>query len=164
MPLITFSAGQRLTAAQLQTIVTQVDSLTDPNWTDYSNSFALTAVTTDPTKGNSTYSARYRRPANCDLIHYEGKITIGSTFSPGSGIYRFSVPVNASALAIANTVGQGYIFDNGTANRQGTVKFEAAGFFNIYLHDSLSGFTNSGSGTAWATNDTISWSLVYEPA
>jgi hypothetical protein len=164
VPIASVSAGNRLTAAKVNELITQINSLTDPDWTDYSASFTLTAATTNPTKGNSTYSARYRRPTNSDLIHYEGKITIGSTFSAGSGVYRFSLPVNASALAQANAVGQAYIFDSGTANRQGTIRLDAATYFQLYLHDSLSGITNTGSGTAWATGDIIAWSVYYEPA
>lgn len=160
----TIPAGSRLLAEDLKAATDQITSNQAPGWTDYSASFALTAVTTNPTKGNSTYSARYRRSSGGDIIFYEGKLTIGSTFSAGSGVYRFSVPVNASATAIANVVGQAYIFDSGTANRQGTIKFEAAGYFNIYLHDSSAAITHTGSGTAWATNDTISWSIYYEPA
>lgn len=163
MPITVVTAGSRMTAAKINELVNQVNSLTDPDWTDYSASFVLSASTTPPTKGNSTYSARYRRPAGCDLIHYEGKLTIGSTFVAGSGVYRFSLPVNATTLAINNAVGQGYIFDNGTANRQTTLKIEAATYFVMYQHDSASAVTNAGSGTAWATGDTISWSLYYEP-
>jgi len=164
MPITVVTAGSRLTAAKINELVNQVNSLTDPDWTDYSASFALTAATTNPTKGNSTYSARYRRPANADLIHYEGKITIGSTFAVGSGVYRLSLPVNASTLAQANAVGQGYIFDTGTANRQVTLRADAATYLQMYLHDSLSGITNTGPGTAWATGDIIAWSFYYEPA
>lgn len=163
MPIAVVTAGSRMTAAKINELVNQVNSLTDPDWTDYSASFTLTAATTNPTKGNSVYSARYRRPANCDLIHYEGKITIGSTFVVGSGVYRFSLPVNATTLAQANTVGQGYIFDSGTANRQVTVRADAATYLQMYLHDALAAIGNAGSGTAWAAGDIIAWSIYYEP-
>lgn len=154
---MTLLAGQLLSAAALNAEI-------DPAWTDFSSAFTLTAPTTNPTKGNSTYSAQYRRGPSHKLVHYEGKITIGSTFVAGSGIYRFALPVNADTTAIANAVGSGYIFDAGTANRQATIRIDAATYLTMYLHDSLSAITNAGSGTAWATGDILAWSVWYRPA
>lgn len=158
------TAGARLLGERTDAFLDQIDSLTDPGWTDYSGTFALTAVTTNPTKGNSTYLARYRRPTDCDLIDVEVSVTIGSTFSAGSGVYRFSVPFNASAGSISCATGISYIFDNGTANRIGVVRFEAAGYVNIYRNDQTTALTHAGPGTAWATGDIVTFSLAYEPA
>ncbi|MER7002201.1 hypothetical protein ABT297_04020 [Dactylosporangium sp. NPDC000555] len=165
MPMPVLPAGHVVTAAELKQITDQIDSLTAPGWTPYGTAGTIIgASVTNPALGNSTWAARYRRAAGSDIVFCEGRIAIGSTFAPGNGVYRFAVPFNASSSAVANVVGQGFIFDAGTANRQGTIRFESAGFFNIYLHDSFSGVTNAGSGTAWATNDVIAWSLAYQPA
>lgn len=157
-------------------VLDQVARLTGDGWVDYTTTapsggqaFALTAVTTAPTQGNSTYVARYRRPSGgssggSDLCVVEIYILIGSTFSAGSGVYRFGLPFNASANSILAGSGNSYIFDNGTANRQAVTRCEAAGYINAYLNGSSSGITNAGSGTAWATGDIIAITHVYEPA
>lgn len=154
-----------------EAILDQLDSLTGAGWTDYTTTapsggqaFTLSAVTTPPTQGNSTYLARYRRPAGSDLCVMEFYILVGSTFSAGSGVYRFLVPFNASANAILCATGTGFILDTGTANRTGILRFEAAGYVNWYLNASASAIANAGSGTAWATGDIIAGTIAYEPA
>lgn len=165
------AAGAYPRADQLEAIEDQVSALTGSGWTDYTtvapsggSAFALTAVTTAPTQGNSTYLARYRRAPGSDLVLCEGYILVGSTFAAGNGVYRFGVPFNASASAILCACGPAWILDNGTAYRTGIVRFEAAGYVNWYLNASSAAITNTGSGTAWATGDIIAWSLAYEPA
>lgn len=158
------TAGSRLLAEDLLPWSDQINSLTAPGWTDWSATFALQAVTTNPTKGNSTYTATYRRPSGSDVVDFEWYILIGSTFSAGNGVYRFTVPFNAHATSILTSVGNGYILDTGTANRQGVVRFEAAGYVNLFLNGATSAITHAGSGTAWATGDIISGSIRYRPA
>lgn len=145
-------------------LLDQVAGLTGTGWVDWSGTFSLSAVTTPPTKGNSTYTARYRRPSESDAVDFEFYILIGSTFSAGNGVYRFPVPFNASASAMLCATGTGFILDNGTANRTGILRFEAAGYFNWYLNASANAITQAGSGTAWATGDIIAGSIRYEPA
>lgn len=152
-------------------VLDQVSRLTGDGWTDYTTTapsggqaFTLSAVTTPPTQGNSTYSARFRRPTGSDLCFVEIYILIGSTFSAGNGVYRFLLPFNASAASILAGTGTGYILDTGTANRTGVTRCEAAGYVNWYLNGSSAAITNTGSGTAWATGDIIALTHVYEPA
>lgn len=157
------TAGARLLAERTDAFLDQIESLTDPNWATYAG--ALTAVTTNPTLGNSTTKWRYRQPAGpADLVHVEHQLVIGSTFTAGNGVYRWSMPVNASADSLACACGIAYIFDNGTANRIGVVKFETAGVVNIFRNDQASAMTNAGPGTAWATGDIVAFSIAYEPA
>src|SRR5690242_10017671 len=87
------NAGNRLSASKLNTIIDQVNALTAPGWTDFSASLALTAVTTNPTKGNSVYVAQYRYVTGADVCDFEFEITIGSGFAAGSGTYRINLPV-----------------------------------------------------------------------
>lgn len=164
--------GHLVRGDELETTLDQIASLTGSGWTDYTTTapsggqaFTLSAVTTPPTQGNSTYLARYRRASGGDLVHMEFRILIGSTFSTGSGVYRFLVPFNASANAILCTVGSGYIFDAGNVNRVGVLRFEAAGYVNWYnATPAANAIDQSGHGTAWATGDIIAGSITYEPA
>jgi len=170
MPVL--AAGHEPTAAEFKQITDQIDSLTSASWTDYSGTFALYATTTNPTKGNSTYQARYRRPAGSNFIHARMRIDIGSTFSAGSGTYCFRLPVTASANAISMDIGIFRIFDSGTAHRNGGViigEFNPAGVAaadvcNIVLNGGTAPLTSSGSGTAWASGDIIVLNIMYEAA
>lgn len=158
------NAGQYPPASDLEYGWDQVADLTHPGWVDWSSSFVLGAVTTPPTKGNSTYLVRYRRSPDADVVDFEFYILIGSTFSAGNGVYQFPVAVAPSASAILCCIGGGYIFDNGTANRTGALRFAPGGFIEFYLNGATAAITHAGSGTAWATGDIISGSIRYEPA
>jgi len=151
---------------ELEATLDQIAALTAAGWTDISSTYVVGAVTTPPTKGSSTYNVRYRRSAGADLVHFEFRILIDATWAgaPGSGVYRFPAPFNASASAILCANGAGYVFDNGTANRACVVRFENAGNLNVYNDGGASALTHAGSGTAWATGDIISGSIAYEPA
>jgi hypothetical protein len=136
-------------------------------WTDYSASFALTANVTNPTKGNSTYSARYRQ-LNDHTIVYTVRISIGSTFSAGSGIYSFSVPVASSDSGMYGAAGAAWINDSGTTIRVGTVFAASASTVQIVIPKGT--LTNGGESSnvtnsvpqTWATNDSINFTIVYE--
>lgn len=133
-----------------------------PGWIDYSSTFTLTATTTNPTRGNSTYAARYHYPSSGDLIHVQIRIDIGSTFSAGSGVYRFLLPTSANTND--TSIGAGYILDTGTANRSVIVRRETTTQVSIYLNGALTAITDAGSGTAWATGDIIQFAFTYQPA
>lgn len=153
---MTFSAGNKLTAAQLNDIIA-------PGWTDYSGTFTLTATTTNPTKGNSTYLARYRRSSTSDLVHVDVYILIGSTFAGGSGLYRFLMPVAASTNAILSAVGSCSVIDTGTAGRTAAVEFVDSTHVQCIRNGDISAFTNTLPQT-WATGDIIRFSITYESA
>lgn len=74
---------------------------------------AWTAVTTNPTIGNGTLSGRYSRNGN--TIHFEITIQAGSTTTFGTGDYRYSLPVAASASS--NSAFTGYARDDSTGTR-----------------------------------------------
>lgn len=164
MPLSNFGAGRRLYASELNALVTQINSLTAPGWTDYSSTFALTAPTTNPTKGNSTYSAWYRQPSGSDVIDVHIEITIGSTFVTGSGIYNFSLPVNAHSSALNGHVGSSLVFDTGTAYRLCTTILKSTSTLALAVAGSSVQIDNTGSGTAWAAGDYISIDARYRAA
>jgi hypothetical protein len=153
---MTFFAGDTLPASAL-------NDLLAPGWTDYSGTFTLTATTTNPTKGNSTYLARYRRPDGSDKVDVEIYILIGSTFAAGSGLYRFLLPVAASANAILSAVGAVYVADVGTAGRTAVARILDATHVECLRNGDASVFTNTLPQT-WATGDIIQISISYEAA
>jgi hypothetical protein len=161
--------GHGIKSCEMEELLDQVDALTGAGYTDWSTTFNVSAVTTPPTKGSSVYNAAYRRPAGSDVVDFEFYILIDATWAgaPGSGVYRFAMPFNASAGSLLRSVGTGHIFDNGTANRTGVLLVEnVAGthYLNWYLNASAAAITHTGSGTAWATGDIIRGSIRYEVA
>lgn len=162
---ITFGAGQRVSATDLNAMVAQIDSLTAPGWTDYSATFAITASSVNPTKGNSTYAAFYRRAASGDVIDYKFNVTIGSTFVAGTGDYIFPLPVAATSDA-AFAIGAGHILDNGTGFYPTVVRVKTSltglEMFRAPLGAALTAAVGStGPGTAWATGDIIQGTIRY---
>lgn len=158
--------GHLVRGDENEAVLDQIASLTGTGWTDYSASFVLGADTTPPTQGNSVYNAAYRRPSESDAVDYEFCITIGSTFSAGSGAYRIPVPVTPSSGSVIRSVGPMHILDAGTRYYCGVVKFEPATvFLRLYRDNLIGSLSHTGNGgAAWATGDTISGSIRYEPA
>lgn len=161
MALPTFSAGQRVTGAQLQALVTQINSLTAPGWTTYTPTWSCSGSA--PSLGNGTLTGRYHRPAGSDLIVAEGFLSCGSTTTYGTGTFRFALPANAAASAVGVTIGPGQVLDTGTFRRPAAAVLAAASYVTII---SLTSPGDVGNGTpqTFATGDAISWSITYQAA
>ncbi|WP_345301187.1 hypothetical protein, partial [Dactylosporangium matsuzakiense] len=137
-------------------------------WVAYGTSGTiLQAATTNPTLGaGTTWSAHYRRQsAVSTMVTVRMQFTIGSGFNAGSGSYRFLLPFQASANAIAGGCGSWYINDSGTQFRTGTVTINSLGIYCELVFDGQTGgpISSAGPGTAWATGDNIRIQLDYEP-
>lgn len=137
--------GEAVTA--LQTAVAGIV----PALTDFSTSFTLTAPTTSPTKGNSTYVAKYA--AIGKLLYYSIKITIGSTFSAGSGDYSLLVPFNMDTTI--TQIVPAIVTDSGTAFRVCQARPIDATHLQVFRNDQAAAIGSAGPGTAWATGDVI---------
>lgn len=132
-------------------------------WTDYGSvTTILTASTTNPTLGNSVWKAAYY--ATPDLVHIRFNITIGTTFSAGSGNYRILLPVAASVDAISASTGVAFIDDFGTAQRVAVLIATSSTKIEMFRDSVSSSIGSGGPGTAWATSDRVSATYTYEPA
>lgn len=158
-----WAPGQYPRGSGLETILDQIESVTCPGWTDYTSSFTLAASTTNPTLGNSSLIARYRKPIDSDIVHVQIKLTIGSTFSAGSGDYQWPLPV-AEASPFTGS-GHGTILDLGSAFYVTNAINMSASTIIIY-RDGAGTPTGSGGtgGGAWATGDYVLINYVYEAA
>lgn len=134
-------------------------------WTDYSASFSIGSTGTAPTLGNSTWVAKYQQIGK--TVFFQFDVTIGSTFSVGSGTYVFPVPVPASAFAKKAAVGSAWLLDSGAAYRLGLFN-PVGGISQWYIqYITSAGYAEIGSagpGSAWAAGDRITASLIYEAA
>lgn len=153
-------AGHRVTAANMDAILDQIDSLTAAGWTDYSASFSVIGSTTNPTKGNSTYAAYYRLAAGGDICEVAFRVTIGSTWSAGSGNYSFRLPFSPATPNIA--VGSVLILDAGTALRIAVATpSDVTGYVYCYRENSSIPLGSAGPGTAWAAGDYVTVRYSY---
>jgi hypothetical protein len=153
------TAGQYPPAADLEYAFDQIADDTAPGWTDYSSQMTVTGSTTSPTLGNSTRQASYRRVPGGDIVFFQFKLTIGSTFTAGSGDYTFSLPVSMSSPQIATGIAT--YFDSGSAFYVANlVPISATGV--ISYRDGV-GFPlgSGGPGSAWATGDYVAGFITY---
>ena len=145
-----FTTGQVLTSADMNSIGEVV---------------SYTPTLTSLTLGNGTMTTRYVLINN--FVHYEGKITFGSTSSITASNPQIALPfTSAQNFQIAGSVIYG---DSGTATFSGLPII--VGTTSIYLY--ISNFaTTYGSEVAvsstvpftWTTNDSITWSIHYAKA
>lgn len=131
-----------------------------------SDTTSLTATTTNPTKGNSTYDFAYQQAGGSGgkLIVARFRVVIGSTFAAGSGSYRWLLPVAASTGAIDSSVGVCRLTDNGVAIYVGAVTLADSTHADIVKHGDANSLGSGGPGTAWATGDAVFGSITYEAA
>lgn len=142
------------------------------DWQDYGvgGAAVLDASTTAPTQGNSTYTAQYL-PIDDKVVKVRMRLTIGSTFAVGSGLYVFKTPpgYTASAASKGSLNGTIHISDAGTGYRIGIVNWLNSGMGGPYafLNDGTSSgsiLSDAGPFTAWNTNDVIVVNYEFEPA
>jgi len=151
--------------AEVAALDARLDALEDPLWTDYSGvgQFALTSSGTQPTLGNSTITARYKqRPG---LVTYQFDLTIGSTFTAGTGNYRIKLPI-ASADFLA--VGAALVVDVSVPTFFPSIVIPIGGNLgNAEIYRAVAGTpTGAPFGAAsftLATGDIIRGQLEYKP-
>jgi hypothetical protein len=148
----TFTAGQVLTAAELNAIGT---------WTTYTPTF------TNLTVGNGTVAFAYTRINK--LVHVNGTFTLGSTSSVGNNPI-FTLPVTRHTTA-NELIGIGLLGDSGTGNYM-AMPFGTSTNIDCYLFRAdhtvgstvLEGGITATSPMTWTTNDFIYVNLTYRAA
>lgn len=146
-------------AADWAAIIAALHALTDPP-TDYSASFVIGASTTPPTKGNSVYTAEYRRLG--PWVDYTFSVDVGSTWAPGTGTYRFPLPF--AATGNKRQVGRAFVADQGTALLTGAIIFGTPSdtWLSIVMANAGGAFLGAaGPGTVWASTDIMQGSITY---
>jgi hypothetical protein len=159
---LSFSAGQRLTAAQLQAIVDQVDELTAPGWAAYTPTWTCSGSA--PSLGSGTLTGSYRRTTGGDLIIANGFMSAAADTTFGTGTFQFAVPVTAAAGAVnVGVIGSAQVLDAGTFRRPAQAVLAATTFITLI---SLASPGDVGQGTpqTFTTGDSISWTIAYQPA
>ncbi|WP_183092899.1 hypothetical protein [Nocardioides stalactiti] len=148
----TFTAGNTLTAAELNAYLRDNFKALGDAWTSY------TPTTTNITLGNGTLSAAYVSVGK--MTFFRIKFTLGST-SAITGAPTFTLPATATATRTinaqllmydtsANTFKGGWAFNNTTTT--------------VVLRDDASAVLSSTAPFTWATGDEIVITGTYEAA
>lgn len=99
--VITWLAGAKITAAQLNSQIRDALNALGGSWTAYSPAWA--GATTNPVIGNGTISGRYRQIGK--TVDFQIIITMGSTTTYGTGAYTLTFPVTAVNLDVSGITG-----------------------------------------------------------
>lgn len=166
MPIVAPVDGEDTDVAWAEDITDAVNDLTTVSgtltgaWTSYSGTFALTASSVNPSLGNSTVIARSRTLGK--TIDIDIEITIGSTFTAGTGDYRFSIP--ATLRSAIQGAGACYVLDTGSAHRGGGTVFPQSTTTLQVANPTGSNLIGAAAPQVWATGDAIILSFRGELA
>ena len=157
----TYKAGQYPQGADVEWTVDSINNLKAAGWTDYSApSMTITGSTTSPTLGNSTLQAFYRQAVGTDVIDFVFKLTIGSTFSAGSGLYTFSMPI--AMLAPQLNIGVCNWLETGVAYYSVALLPISANELIMARDGATGALTHTGpSGAGWTAGDILSGQIRY---
>lgn len=148
--MATFTAGQVLTAAQLNALFDSAQTA----WTAYTPGWA--ASTTAPAIGNGTITGKYKQIGK--TVFFWISIAFGSTTTAGSGSYQFGFPVPPLA-------GQAPLFTayvvNGTTNFLGVAR--QSGSIILANTGNANDVGNATPG-AWVSGNSIRIAGSYEAA
>lgn len=154
--LITFPSGQ-LAFPAVQNPSAGANTLDD-----YEEGFWVPAwggSTTQPTIGNGTLSGAYVK--NGRIVTALVSLTFGSTTTPGSGYWSFSMPFAAASVAYLSGGGI-TMADSGVGYFGGaTIGQNASAVIMISNSNTLIG---SGIPFAWGVADTLTLNLTYQAA
>ncbi|MCI3155547.1 hypothetical protein ELQ39_28145 [Streptomyces sp. GB4-14] len=156
----TWIVGEVVSAATMnQEIRDQFNSMFAA-WTAYTPTW--TASTTNPSLGNAVLTGRYMKYGRTVLVSI--KLTMGSTTTYGTGLWRFALPTPAASAQ--DTVGTIFIGDASAGYSTGVAYLAASGTdIGGYV-----GATNAAAGLAngnpqtFAAGDRVWITVCYEAA
>lgn len=136
-----------------------VDALYAAAWVAWSSpSLTWTASSVNPALGNGSLIGRYQL-LTAKMVRFQGKLTLGSTSTLGTGFWIFNPPFNASVDAIALCIGTHRMDDISAQSRPGTCRFNAAS--QLILDNSI-GVVTASSPVAGVTGDSYVWDMIYD--
>lgn len=154
----TWTSGETVTAAMMNTEVRDFSSGVQAAWTTYTPTW--TATTTNPVVNNGVQTGRFNRAGKS--IDVSIAITLGTTTTIGSGTYIFAVPVTTVGIVNQTANGTGAFFDT-----SGGVIFGgyAPTWFStsaVIARNPSGAVMSSAAPVVPATGDIISHGLRYE--
>lgn len=124
----------------------------------YTPSWTASAV--NPAVGDGAILGRYLQIGK--LVHLKISLTMGTTTTYGTGDWRFSLPVTASASVASN--GEAAFFDtSGAAYYRGLSRWNGANL-QVRTNASPTVLVDATNPFTWANGDTLQIDLWYEAA
>jgi hypothetical protein len=120
-----------------------------------------TGSTSDPLIGNGTVEGFYTREGR--TVTATATITMGSTTTYGSGLWRVSLPFTSFA-SNPKAIGAVYMSDTGTIYRVGVAVLDGGSDSVYFLPDSGTDFVKSTVPFTWASTDILSFTISYTAA
>ena len=134
----------------------------EPEWQAWTP--VIVGTTTNPTMGNSTLVGRYLRVGK--TVSLRLYLQIGSTFSPGAGVYMIpTLPVAPRSDYWQPLLAAAVLTTPNAGDFSGVTKIEGSGIFRIHLYMGGTGGALSAIGaTTFATGNRLMISGSYEAA
>lgn len=158
----TWSVGELVTATKLNEIRDSLRAIGD-HWTTFTPSWS--ATTSPPSLGNGSLVGRYRRVGF--TVDFVIELTYGSETNPGSGAWRFGVPLGSVMMSAATRFSDCMARDGSDVYTISCYSTPASP--NVLFLSSLPttvGSSDRGvSGTVpftWSAGDTLSLRGTYE--
>jgi hypothetical protein len=120
-----------------------------------------TGSTTNPLIGNGTVEGFYTREGR--TVTATATITMGSTTTYGTGLWRVSLPFTSFA-SNPKAIGAVYMSDTGTIYRVGVAVLDGGSDSVYFLPDSGTDFVKSTVPFTWASTDILSFTISYTAA
>jgi hypothetical protein len=120
-----------------------------------------TGSVTNPAIGNGTIEGYYNREGR--TVTATVTLTLGSTTTTGSGLWRISVPFIKLAINPIS-IGAVYMVDNGVSYRVGTCMLDGGSDSVYMIADSATNLVNPTIPFTWATGDSLSFTISYPAA
>ena len=120
-----------------------------------------TGSTTNPLIGNGTLEGFYTREGR--TVTATATITMGSTTTYGSGLWRVSLPFTSFA-SNPNAIGALYMSDTGTIYRVGVAILDGGSDSVYFVADSATNLVTPTVPFTWASTDILSFTISYTAA
>lgn len=135
-----------------------LDATLNQPWLSYTPVWSSSG--TQPVRGNGTVVGGYRQIGK--TVTARGSVNPGSTTTFGTGSYRVSVPVAATAGSQNQSVGVLWMFNSGVAAFVGSCVWVNA--TTLWLVATNGTDVSPTSPHTWKANDMLRWSITYEAA
>lgn len=157
-------AGHKVTATNIDAILDQIDSLTDPGWTSYTPSW--TGSGGNPAIGNGTLTGRYRRSSGGDHVFFTIRILMGSTTTYGSGVWRVTYPSSPgpTASSILDMACHGYAHDANTGGTHPVITRCESTYLVMGTAQGPGSVLTPTVPFTWTTSDVLTINGWYETA
>jgi hypothetical protein len=115
---------------------------------------------TAPSLGNGTLSGTYTKTGK--LVVATIAFTVGSTTTFGSGVWRFSLPFNASTDALLNGAGAVFMLHTGSSFYTGVAKANGTANGIEVIVNGSGNQVGPTSPFTWASTDQLSVTVTYQ--